>query len=287
MTTTTADFTFLTVEHFSELPVNAMRDLLNEKITGILFKNFLNQQETSNLINGFRNLPVNEKTQVNEGFISYPLSFAQFTQQKAQGQLTIQDYTVIAQKLEKELLPLFKMNITEKLCTFLQQFEEYKEISPIYNSEYNSYLVPFNIRELLPGQGELIAHCENLFFDEFPDFFNWLQLMNIRDNKLSYFITLQEPTEGGELCCFDINWANVQHRESPVLLKDKANQQINLEDTGKVKRFFIKPRAGDLLLFAGGNVWHRVEKVRGAHSRITLGGFIAETTTLGKYYIWS
>ena len=41
------------------------------------------------------------------------------------------------------------------------------------------------------------------------------------------------------------------------------------------------------MLFAGGNVWHRVEKVLGFKSRITLGGFIAETTTPGKYYIWS
>lgn len=287
MTTSAADFTFLTVERLCELPATAMHDLLSEKITGILFKNFLSEQETETLKSGFHDLPVNEKTKVNDGFFSYPLSFAQFTQQKAHGQLSVQDYVNIARKLENELHTHFKLNITEKLCNFLQQFTEYKEVSPIYNNEHQSYLVPFNIRELLPGQGELIAHCENLFFEEFPDFFNWLQLMNISENKLSYFVTLQESTEGGELCCFDINWANVQHRESPVLLKDKANRQINLEDANTVKRFFIKPNAGDLLLFAGGNVWHRVEKIRGKNSRITLGGFIAETTTPGKYYIWS
>jgi hypothetical protein len=49
----------------------------------------------------------------------------------------------------------------------------------------------------------------------------------------------------------------------------------------------LKPEEGDLLLFAGGNIWHRVLTVQGNKSRITIGGFIAETNMPGRYYIWS
>ena len=71
------------------------------------------------------------------------------------------------------------------------------------------------------------------------------------------------------------------------MLEDEHEQTINIVNNPNVHRYFVKPEPGDLLLFAGGNVWHRVEKVAGFKSRITLGGFIAETTTPGKYYIWS
>ncbi|HLP51117.1 MAG TPA: hypothetical protein VK154_09565 [Chitinophagales bacterium] len=264
-----------------------MSDLLNEQITGILIQDFLNPTEIASLLNGFRKLPLSEKTVINEGFVSYPLSFAQFTQMKAAGTVTIDGYIEIAQKLKERQTDLFGLNITERLCLFLQMFKEFQHVSPIIHPETAQALVPFNIRELLPGQGELIAHCENLFFEEFPSFFSWLQLMNIKENKLSYFITLQAAEEGGELCCFDLNWNDVKKRENPILLRDELNNAIDLEDKNSVRRTFIKPKAGDLLLFAGGNVWHRVEKIKGTQSRITLGGFVAETTAPGKYYIWS
>jgi hypothetical protein len=287
MSTTTDLFSFIRIKSTGAMPDGAMDDLLNEKITGILIEDFLTASEVALLVNGFRNLPLQEKTVINDGFVSYPLSFAQFTQQKNSGQITVEEYVTIAERLNEKLINFFGINITDKLCSFLKQFKQLEQVTPIMHSELNKPLVPLNFRELFPGQGELIAHCENLFFEEFPGFFSWLQLMNIKDNKLSYFITLQQAEEGGELCCFDINWANVKTRQSPTLLQDKLHNNIDLEDETQVKRFLIKPKAGDLLLFAGGNVWHRVEKIKGSKSRITLGGFVAETTTPGKYYIWS
>lgn len=280
-------FTFITVNNFSELDEGIMTDLLNEKITGILFKKFLSQNETESLLKGLSNIAQEDKTLVNEGFQSYPLSFAQFTQKKKSGEMVTEDYVKEAKLLQNRLLNDFGVDITSKLCYFLQQFSEFRKVSPILNTEFNSYLIPFNFRELFPGKGELIAHCENLFFNEFPEFFNWLKLMNIKTNKLSYFITLQEADLGGELCCYDINWSNVKIRKTQTILADEFNNELDIDNNENIKRCYIKPEQGDLLLFAGGNVWHRVEKVQGKKSRITLGGFIAETTTQNHFYIWS
>lgn len=287
MTTNEPLFNFITIYPDQINDNNLVTDLLNEKITGILIKGFLSQKENLQLLDAFNSIAPTEKTVINEGFTSYPLSFAQFTQKHLQGTLDVNEYIQIAQKSRTELAKHAGFDIADKLCSYLLKANSFNAISPIEHAESKQQLVAFNVRELSPERGELIAHCENLFFTEFPQFFQWLQLMNIKENKLSYFITLQESAEGGELCCFDLNWTDVKQRDNPFTLRDALNNEINLNDESKVKRHFIKPSAGDLLLFAGGNVWHRVEKVKGTKSRITLGGFVAETNTPGKYYIWS
>lgn len=280
-------FSFVTVHPNQISNPNLVTDLLNEKITGILIKGFLDSNENQQLLDAFNSIAQTEKTIINDGFTSYPLSFAQFTQKHLQGTININEYIQIAHKSRIELANRAGFDIVDKLCAYLHTVNDFSIIGPIEHTESKQPLVAFNVRELFPERGELIAHCENLFFTEFPQFFQWLQLMDVKENKLSYFITLQESEEGGELCCFDLNWAEVKQRDNPFTLRDALNNEINLNDNSKVKRHFIKPSAGDLLLFAGGNVWHRVEKVKGTKSRITLGGFIAETNTKGKYYIWS
>ncbi len=260
--------------------------LFNDEITGILLKSFLTTKESDRVIYGFDLIDYKEKVQINEGFISYPLTFAQFTQQKLAGKITIEEYNRLTVNLINTTEEVFGVNFIDRLVTFLQEYESIDSISSLYkNSE--QYLVPYTFRDLFPGKGELIAHCENLFFEEFPDFFNLLKLVDIKDNKLSYFITLQAAEEGGELCCFDLNWKSVKARLSERYLLDVAGNQIDLEDEQLVKRFKIRPEKGDLLLFAGGNIWHRVEQVKGIKRRITVGGFIAERNLNSNYYIWS
>jgi hypothetical protein len=284
---TTDTFNFITINHEDELNANLIIDLLEERITGILIKNFLNKSEVSSALEGVWNTPYQNKTRINDGFFSHPITFAQFTQLKESGQLTIDDYCKIAHDLLTSQEQKLGYNVVKKLCNFLNAFDPIKQVSPIINKDNGQELVPFTIRELLPGKGELIIHCENLFFKEFPEFFNLLKWLDIKDNKLSYFITLSQAETGGELCCFDLNWNNIKTRVDDEQLQNEDFQTIKILNNPEVKRFFIKPEAGDLLLFAGGNVWHRVEKVGGFKSRITLGGFIAETNTPGKYYIWS
>jgi len=280
-------FKFITIDEKNELNSELIKDLLEERITGILIKNFLNKAEVNSALKGIWNTPYQQKTRINDGFFSHPITFAQFTQLKESGKLTLNDYCKIAQELLSTQEKKLGVDIVKKLCDFLNAFNPIEQISPIVNKENGQELVPFTIRELLPGKGELIIHCENLFFKEFPQFFELLKWLDIKENKLSYFITLSEAEIGGELCCFDLNWSNIKTRVDEEQLQNENFQTINIVNNTDIKRYHIKPAAGDLLLFAGGNVWHRVEKVGGFKSRITLGGFIAETTTPGKYYIWS
>lgn len=282
----TTKFKFLEFEpgHF---PSDAeITSLFNDEITGILMKSFLSNKEADRIIYGFDTIDYKRKVQINEGFISYPLTFAQFTQRKLANEITVEEYNKLTLELIQTTKEVFGIDFITRLTTFLEKYSHIKSVSSLYENS-SQYLVPYTFRDLFPGRGELIAHCENLFFKEFPDFFNLLKLVDIKDNKLSYFITLQAAEEGGELCCFDLNWRNVKERLTTQYLSDEDGNTIDLENRNEVERYLIKPEKGDLLLFAGGNVWHRVEQVKGIKRRITVGGFIAERNEANNYYIWS
>lgn len=278
------EFNILKIKDGEPLPSGVLKDLLNGKITGVLFQNFMSSAEISLMKDKVKNIDKSKKTIINNGFTSYPISFAQFTQMKSAHKMTIEEYVEIAADALENQEENFGLNFTKRLFDFLSLQEEFKNIGPIVNKEYNKPLVPFNLRELSAGEGELIIHCENLFFDEFPNFFNWLKLMDIKENKLSYFLTIQEAEKGGELACYDMFWEEVKVRKSPEVLLDVNEIEININD---VKKNYIKPKEGDLLLFAGGDIWHRVEKIEGSKSRITIGGFIAESLNSSEYYVWA
>lgn len=261
--------------------------MLNGSLTGLLVKGFLDSMTVENILTALHALNSNRKTIVNNGFVSYPLTFAQYTQARMAGQLTESEYALVARMFVENFSDEFGTDVTDRLTQYLSKLFPEAQIGPIMNSQRSGPLIPFTFRELLPGNGELIAHCENLFFTEFPQYFDWLQVLDVKNNKFSFFITLQEANEGGELCCFDLNWEDVKTRLEPSLLQSESGHPIDLNDDVGVRRMLIKPKAGDLLLFCGGDVWHRVEKVEGTNSRITLGGFVAEAFTPDTYYLWS
>jgi hypothetical protein len=255
--------------------INGVR-LLNEEVTGLLIEHFFSEAECQNMVQTLKQISNEEKTVVNDGFLTLPLSFAQFTQLKDSGQMNTEQYVNIATAFRQSIVPLFGVDIEQKLKDCFEQLFPNKTFNLLWNEDFQNHLVPFNFRELKPGNGELIAHCENLFFKEFPSFFDWLSQHGVRNNQFSFFITLQNTEVGGELNCFDFLWENVKERLEFELLKDESGNLIHINGSS-VNSSLIKPKVGSLLLFNGGNIWHRVEKVIGQNSRITLGGFVSSS----------
>ncbi len=107
------------------------------------------------------------------------------------------------------------------------------------------------------------------------------------DNQLSYFVVLQNPEGGGELTLYDLLWKDVQHKDHPEnndYVIDLSGQRRYVSDLGQVA---VQPMPGDLLIFHGGPIWHRVENIYGRIPRITLGGFINFSTNREHLYYWS
>jgi len=65
---------------------------------------------------------------------------------------------------------------------------------------------------------------------------------------------------------------------------DKEGKKIIIKDLINLK---LRPQPGDLLMFYGGYIWHRVEDIEGNTPRITLGGFLNFSKDDKELYYWS
>jgi hypothetical protein len=87
--------------------------------------------------------------------------------------------------------------------------------------------------------------------------------------QLSWFVPLQQGETGGELVVYDLEYGDpaVPWREQGRILDDDAIE-------ARYQQQPVLPGAGDLLLFNGGRLYHRVSPVGGDRPRVTFGGFV-------------
>jgi len=98
---------------------------------------------------------------------------------------------------------------------------------------------------------------------------------------------MQNSESGGELTIYDMLWDNVKSKASPEennYVIDEAGRDLYLKD---VRSFSVRPKVGDILIFAGGPIWHRVENIKGTIPRITFGGFLNFSKDGKELFYWS
>jgi hapalindole-type alkaloid chlorinase len=137
------------------------------------------------------------------------------------------------------------------------------------------------------GEGNISIHCANYFQTAWQKFFSHLETQTDVYDQLSFFFLLQEPESGGELTLYDFEWKKGQtkksnHENKEVIMEDGSIRYIDGEEVQ-----IIDPKKGDLVLFAGGQIWHRVEEVLGTRERITMGGFLDYGWDRKKVFYWS
>lgn len=284
LTTNLYAFNYSTLNQLSQID---MKDIISDDLHGFVVEDFLNDSEVFNLINGLRTLEANQLIHIEKGFDSYPMSFAQFDQLVERGLLTEAAYFKKSNDFITSFTSHFKVDILKKLNDVFKSIKNAPLIYiPNQASDSHSY-VPFTFRELFAGDGCLKAHCENLFYTEFPSFFKKISAFSHADNQLSFFIVLQTPSVGGELSLFDIRWHTKQKRITDHFIKMQNEDLFDFDNPQSIKRDVHSPRVGSLVVFKGGDIWHRVEKVQVAPSRITLGGFLSFSHDQSKLYCWS
>ncbi|HYF44670.1 MAG TPA: 2OG-Fe(II) oxygenase [Acidimicrobiales bacterium] len=141
--------------------------------------------------------------------------------------------------------------------------------------------VPATVRVLPSGRGVIHGHTANEFCNVWPAYAHLRDIARMW-NSLSYFIVAQPPEDGGELVLYDLDWDDTPEAilalpmgpERDALLERSASQGIS-------------PKAGDMVLFTGGRIWHRVAPVRGTVPRVTVGGFVALSAEGDRIYYWS
>lgn len=131
----------------------------------------------------------------------------------------------------------------------------------------------------------MTLHCGLWFYALWPDFYKHLHQIVNPAHQLSYFTLLQQPDSGGELSIFDFCWKE-EIKKIPDSLTRLTSADEIFSDRMHCK-FPLSINEGDLIIFDGGEIWHRVEIVNGEKNRITFGGFLGLSKNDEIIYHWT
>ncbi|MDZ4846233.1 MAG: 2OG-Fe(II) oxygenase [Chitinophagales bacterium] len=177
--------------------------------------------------------------------------------------------------------------LTDTLDLFFKSVANNYQVSIPINKIKNTEVAPGTFRLFYPNRGGLHVHCGNLFQAQSMFYYSLIKNDIDMDDQLSYFVVLQQSETGGELTLYDMLWERAKRKESP------ENNEFIIDDSGSpiyikdMKSFAVKPVPGDILVFSGGPIWHRVEDITGTIPRITFGGFLNFSKDNKELFYWS
>jgi hypothetical protein len=282
-------YNFKTINH-SEITnytygIDALKD---GSIDGFLIKNVLSKEEVKKLVNGYKKLDPKEINHINSGLSLFPKPFSLVDQLSEKSRENLGTYFQKAERLWHEFPETFGFDFVTRIKETLNILSGSKHIEIPKGVDQKGIYNPATFKEMSPDVGELKAHCGNYFQKEFSTFYDHLEeSSNIKD-QLSYFVMLDPSESGGELTLYDLRWDNVKIRlKGDTVLVDEKGKKHDLLNPKKIKRISIAPEAGDMIVFSGGQIWHKVEYIKGSKNRMTLGGFLSFTKDNKGLYMWS
>ncbi len=190
------------------------------------------------------------------------------------------DYYVGAPTINDRIDGLFDVDFVGRVSEVLSGLAGGRPAVVPSEADRGEY-VPATVRFLPPGRGVMHAHTANEFCNAWGAFSHLREIATMW-NSLSYFVVGQAPDSGGDLVLYDLMWDDTPE---PVLsLGMGAERDSLLEPFGTTP---IRLGPGDMILFTGGRIWHRVEPVEGSRERVTIGGFAALAQDDEAIYFWS
>ena len=262
---------------------NIIQDIKNKKTDGVIVKSVFSNEEVRGLLNFLDSLSDDDYLQTPSGKI-FPKPFAVISDMDNK----LQEYTLSNSffsklKNENELISNFLKKLNTTISSFVQNTEVEQpklEISGIN-------VCDGTFRYLFKNKGGLYVHCGNYFQEQNEFFYKMVKQDVDVSNQLSYFVVLQNTERGGELTLYDLRWKKGQMKESPlnnnyIILENRSKLHIN-----SLKKQKIRTEVGDLLIFYGGDIWHRVEDIEGLTPRVTFGGFLNFSKDSSKLFYWS
>ncbi len=280
------DMSWITLDEADNYP-DGIREILDHKRDGFVVTDFMTEEEAAKIMAGYYAVPDEKLIKVNPGFNFYPRSFAQMEQGVQNGEITEESYHQEAVQFRDTFEQGFGVDLTTRVRDILEKLGPKAHV-PADQNGYGAFM-PYTIRELKGGgAGQIKVHCGHFFFNEFPSFFDRFRHFTDNDHQLSFFVVLQPPTKGGELTLYGLRWDDAHERpDDSTLVRLKDGARLDLENPKSLPLEYISPKAGSLVIFNGGDIWHRVEDVQGESSRFTIGGFLSLSPDREDIYFWS
>jgi hapalindole-type alkaloid chlorinase len=276
--------------------IDYIRELKEEHIDGFVAKHVFSASEVSSIKNYLKTLPEGELLNFPAGKI-FPAIFSTINGTKGGFKRYYNSLNLYNQKVNANNSPLNLL--TDRMADFFKNTAN-SYVPRVPRNTWNNELVAAStIRFFIPGTGNLHVHCGHSHQpqpherDAKPTSEDDLRFYNILPAdfasfpQLSYFLVLQNPEQGGELTVYDLLWderITKDYPENNEFLIDPNGKKLYLTE---LNSFAINPKAGDVLVFSGGPIWHRVEEVKGNIPRITFGGFVNFSTDDKAIYYWS
>jgi hypothetical protein len=285
------DWKFIDVTELDNFP-DAVKDIYDKKYNGIIIRNVCSKEEVAKMKAAIEAMDQDIVIPTGVGH-SYPRLFAQLVKPDddfSQERDNIKSYFSECEQLPETLNKHIDFDFSERIESVFEKIAGGRSIEIPKGFDGEGRYPGSSIRVNYPGKGFIMIHCGNYFQQEFPAFYEHLMTeVNVKD-QLSYFLTVNPAEVGGDLTLFDLLWKSGQTKESArhdneILLPNGA--KLDTSPDSPLKRIKVKPEAGDLLIFSGGPIWHKVELVEGTQNRITVGGFLALTEDEKTLKYWT
>jgi len=248
---------YCTVDELPNYP-NIYEQIYNGKVDGIIIKNFISDSEVA----AFK-----DKYYKNPSKLLYQKAYGDvfgYVIHEAQDK-DLKDYFDKVQQYEDELKEYIGFDFNARFKEVVSKISNGVTVSTITKDDNDTYLGSA-VKFMYPNKGGLIEHVGLQFYDQFASLKDVESRID-KTGQLSFFSPLQYSEDGGALILFDLKFGKVPFKFDTYYDK-KLLRYIKSR-----KCYYLKPGVGELLMFNGGHIWHRVEAIRGTKPRITIGGF--------------
>jgi len=285
----TAPLQVLEADVASGLPLHirsGINDLRQLSIDALVLKNFLSKNEIDTILNGLLSAPDNSLTLLEQSK-TYPFSFATLNRQSPSFADELYAYFQQCKAFSENATAQFGLDIQQKFTEILTLLNE-GHPAHVFALDQSAAYLPYTFRIIVPQKNHINLHADNLFSLLAPEFYAPLKQVADVHNQLSFFTVLQKPEQGGELSLYNAAYdvaKDFNIEKQTIVLENGTHLHAGKADEVYRHKFNLQP--GDLILFAGGQLYHRIEEVYGTKHRITLGGFLGYSTSNSDTYYWS
>ena len=179
----------------------------------------------------------------------------------------LKEYFQKAYNFRLQLNQIFADEFETRIFDVFNNLHSLKNIK-LLDRKNHDICIPAQIRIVYPGKGGLKAHTDNEVFEKYQVYKHFNEIQKDVD-ILSYFIVIDKPEKGGELVLYDL----LREQTTLSMKQDFYScQRDNFLDN--LRKQYINPDIGDMVIFNGGRIWHKVADFDGDKNRITVGGFL-------------
>jgi hypothetical protein len=266
---------------FAKDCLNALTKL---ELKYLLIQNFFSEDETQTIVRDLRNLPPQLCTVVKPGFTVFPRQAFNI----ADPNENVNVYFSMSASETNNLKKSINVDVVERFNDVFKEINNAQTVEVLNGPDNGTRFVPVNFRLLTPEGGGLkaasiihngsniTARCANSTYKHLNGVIDF-------DNQLSFFSLLQNADAGGDLTIYDFKRDDYPAIAENRYISKPDGSRVDLETTTKKCTVHMEP--GDLIIFPGGQLWHRVEVVTKGE-RISLGGFTAKRYSDNSWHYW-